>query len=82
MRSRPRLLIVDNYDSYTYNLVHLVIACDQSDGHPPLVIKNDDPYFSAMSHLELCSLICENFDGVIISPGPGRPDNLEVQAVH
>ncbi len=54
------ILIVDNYDSFTYNLVHLVAAVA---GEMPHVIRNDQP------------LPNRSFDRVIISPGPGRPDN-------
>ena len=38
--SRPRLLLVDNYDSYTYNLFqYIAVVC----GITPEVIKNTDP---------------------------------------
>ena len=33
-----RTLLVDNYDSYTYNLYHLIAAVD---GAPPVVVRND-----------------------------------------
>ena len=58
-----KLLIIDNYDSFTYNLAQLVAAASGSD---PIVLRND-----AVSESELRSM---NFDAVILSPGPGRPD--------
>ena len=58
-----RTLLIDNYDSFTYNLYHLIAAVN---GCPPLVIKNDDPDWEAD--------MVYGFDNVVISPGPGRPD--------
>jgi len=53
-----KLLIIDNYDSFTYNLVQLVEQAGVSDF---LLIKND----------ELRNLKAADFDKVMISPGPG-----------
>lgn len=57
-----RTLLVDNYDSYTYNLYQLSA---EVTGTEPIVFRNDDP---AWESLDLTS-----FDGAIISPGPGHP---------
>lgn len=55
------ILIIDNYDSFTYNLVHLVGRhTDDLE-----VIRNDD-----MTVEEVETLAPE---GILISPGPGRP---------
>jgi len=53
-----KLLIIDNYDSFVYNLVQLV---EQSGISNYRIVKND----------ELLSLKKSDFDKVIISPGPG-----------
>ncbi|MTI88017.1 MAG: aminodeoxychorismate/anthranilate synthase component II [Balneolaceae bacterium] len=55
------ILIIDNYDSFTYNLVHLVAA--ETDDYK--VVRND-----AMTLEEVKEL---NPDKILISPGPGRP---------
>jgi len=57
-----KLLLVDNYDSFTFNLYQL--AADVF-GAPPVVVRNDAPW-------EL--IANEKFDAAIISPGPGTPE--------
>lgn len=57
-----RTLIVDNYDSYTYNLFQLAA---QVYGVEPVVLTNDDE--------EWARLDLGRFDALIVSPGPGRP---------
>ncbi len=59
-----RTLLVDNYDSYTFNLFQLIAAVN---GAEPVVLVNDDP--------ALRSLPAGSFDNVVISPGPGRPEH-------
>ncbi|MGF3141450.1 aminodeoxychorismate synthase component I [Facklamia sp. P13064] len=61
-----KFVIIDNYDSYTYNLFQLIAKVTQE---VPLVIKNDQ-----MSYEEFKLL---DFDAVVISPGPGSPENPE-----
>jgi len=58
-----RLLLVDNYDSFTWNLAHLFGGIDGVDVD---VIRNDDP--------RLADGVTARYDGVIVGPGPGRPE--------
>lgn len=55
-------LIVDNYDSFTHNLVHLVTM---AGGTEPRVVANDEKIGNRARSM---------FGSVIISPGPGRPE--------
>lgn len=59
-----RTLLLDNYDSYTFNLYQLIADIN---GQEPVVMVNDDPMLS--------SLRLEDFDNIVVSPGPGRPQN-------
>lgn len=56
-----RTLLIDNYDSFTYNLYQLI---SEVNGIEPTVVRNDEA-----GELELT-----RFDNIVISPGPGRPD--------
>ncbi|HEY2768741.1 MAG TPA: aminodeoxychorismate synthase component I [Solirubrobacteraceae bacterium] len=56
-------LLVDNYDSYTYNVFHLLAAVS---GEEPIVVHNDMVSWRALSRWD--------FDAVVLSPGPGRPE--------
>jgi anthranilate synthase/aminodeoxychorismate synthase-like glutamine amidotransferase len=60
------ILIIDNYDSFTYNLVHIVagVTVDYQ------VIRND-----ALSVDEVRAL---NPEKILISPGPGRPEDAGI----
>ncbi|GGX93307.1 aminodeoxychorismate synthase component I [Streptomyces hiroshimensis] len=57
-----RTLLVDNYDSFTYNLFHYLARVN---GQPPEVVRNDDPDWHPGRLAE--------FDNVVLSPGPGTP---------
>ncbi|WP_336083423.1 aminodeoxychorismate synthase component I [Nocardia sp. SSK8] len=59
-----RTLLIDNYDSFTYNLYQLI---SEVNGSEPTVVRNDDVP-------DLVALELSRFDNVVISPGPGRPD--------
>ena len=57
-----RVLMVDNYDSFTYNLVHLLEAL----GAEVVVRRNDE------ISVEQAAAIAP--DRLVVSPGPGRPE--------
>ncbi|WP_062992368.1 aminodeoxychorismate synthase component I [Nocardia anaemiae] len=59
-----RTLLIDNYDSFTYNLYQLI---SEVNGEEPTVVRNDEVD-------DIAGLRLERFDNVVISPGPGRPD--------
>ncbi len=60
------ILVIDNYDSFTYNLVHLVGGVTEDYR----VVRNDQIDLGEIAELAP--------DGVLISPGPGRPDEAGV----
>ena len=57
----PRIVVVDNYDSFVYNLVQYLGEL----GAAPEVVRNDE--------LTTAELLDRAPDGVLISPGPGTP---------
>ena len=60
-----KILILDNYDSFTYNLVHMV---EDITGEYPTVFRNDE-----ISIEEI-----KAYDLLILSPGPGIPDEAGI----
>jgi anthranilate synthase/aminodeoxychorismate synthase-like glutamine amidotransferase len=64
-----RVLVVDNYDSFTYNLVQYVGAL--TDPAPDIeVVRND--------HATVDELLLRGYDRVIVSPGPCTPDEAGI----
>ncbi|MFF0456317.1 aminodeoxychorismate/anthranilate synthase component II [Nocardia africana] len=59
-----RVLVVDNYDSFVFNLVQYLGQL----GAEATVWRNDDP------RLQDTDAAAADFDGLLISPGPGTPD--------
>ncbi|MGO9344452.1 MAG: anthranilate synthase component II [Acidimicrobiales bacterium] len=59
----PRVLLVDNYDSFVYNLVQELGEL----GAEPVVRRNDA--------IDVAGIRSEHPDGIVISPGPGRPED-------
>jgi len=56
------ILVVDNYDSFTYNLVQLLAE----RGGEPMVLRNDAESAATM--------LARRPAGIVLSPGPGRPE--------
>ncbi len=59
------ILIIDNYDSFTYNLVHMV---ENITGKYPAVFRNDEISIEEIN----------NYDLLILSPGPGIPNEAGI----
>jgi len=57
------ILIIDNYDSFTYNLYQQIAGL----GHDAQVVKNDEISLANIKKLAPTH--------IVISPGPGRPDS-------
>ena len=64
--SKPKLLLIDNYDSFTYNLVQAFLVMDVE----VLVYRNDE--------ITVAEALALNPTHLCISPGPGRPDGAGV----
>lgn len=65
IKSAMKLLVLDNYDSFTYNLVHLVEKVSEI---PFEVHRNDKITLSEVAA----------FDKVLLSPGPGLPKDAGI----
>ncbi len=62
----PRVLVIDNYDSFVYNLVQYLGEL----GAHPIVFRNDEITIDEARALQP--------DGVLLSPGPGRPEDAGI----
>jgi len=67
-----RVLVIDNYDSFVYNLVQELGEL----GADPVVYRNDA--------IDVAGIRAEAPDAVLISPGPGRPDDagISLSVIH
>ena len=61
-----KLLLVDNYDSFTWNLVQEMGQL----GAELEVVRNDQ--------ITLDEIAAKNVDGIVLSPGPGRPEDAGI----
>jgi anthranilate synthase component 2 len=59
-----KILVLDNYDSFTYNLVHIVRAL----GYPMDIYRND----------KIALEDVKQYDKIMLSPGPGIPDEAGI----
>ena len=66
MARAPRIAVVDNYDSFVYNIVQYL----GEQGAEPLVYRHDEITVDELQALEP--------DGVLVSPGPGRPEDAGI----
>lgn len=62
----PKILVIDNYDSFVYILVQYLGEL----GAEPIVVRNDE--------MTLAELKALKPDGILISPGPGRPEDAGI----
>ena len=62
-----KILVIDNYDSFVYNLVQYLAQL----GADVQVWRNDDPRFADPD-------FAQEFDGILLSPGPGIPEEAGV----
>jgi len=62
----PRILVIDSYDSFVFNLVQYLGEL----GAEPVVYRNDA--------LTVDDAVALRPDGVLLSPGPGRPENAGI----
>ena len=60
------ILVIDNYDSFTYNLVQLLLEL----GAEVDVVRNDVETVD--------EVLARGADGIVVSPGPGRPENAGI----
>ncbi|HNN01493.1 MAG TPA: anthranilate/aminodeoxychorismate synthase component II, partial [Turneriella sp.] len=62
-----RILLVDNYDSFTYNLYQYMGEVMEESGKPFRidVVRNDEKSYEDLNSA--------SYDRVVISPGPGNP---------
>lgn len=71
-QSTGRVLVVDNYDSFVYNLVQYLGQL----GVEAVVWRNDDPALTDENgefSTDSLRAAVDGFDGVLLSPGPGTP---------
>jgi anthranilate synthase component 2 len=60
-----KILVIDNYDSFTYNLVHYI---EKLTGKSPAVCRNDEVTLEKV----------QDYDKILLSPGPGVPSDAGI----
>lgn len=66
------ILVIDNYDSFTYNLVQYLGELGQT-----IEIARDIEVFRN-DQITLADIVAKKPDGIVISPGPGTPDDAGI----
>ncbi len=61
-----KILVLDNYDSFTYNLVHIIRALGYNDALD--IYRNDQISLNTV----------DNYDKILLSPGPGIPEEAGI----
>jgi anthranilate synthase/aminodeoxychorismate synthase-like glutamine amidotransferase len=64
--SEPRVLLLDNHDSFTWNLAHYL----EESGAAVQVEQSDA--------VDVAWVLAREFDGIVLSPGPGRPEDAGI----
>lgn len=64
--SRPHILVIDNYDSFTWNLVHYL----HDVGADTQVMRNDE--------MSAAMVLSGDPDGIVLSPGPCTPNEAGI----
>ena len=64
--SRKKILVIDNYDSFTWNLVHYL----EELGADTTVVRNDE--------LTVAEALAQGADGILLSPGPCTPNEAGI----
>ena len=66
---KPRILLIDNYDSFTFNLFQQIAGL----GVDVRVVRNDAIDLAAVDEIDP--------DHIVLSPGPGRPDRTRPRSM-
>ena len=61
-----KVLLIDNYDSFTFNLYHYISSLNVKVD----VVRNDK--------INSKEIIKKKYDKIVISPGPGNPNHLAI----
>ena len=62
---KEKILVLDNYDSFTYNLVHYI---EENPQYEVAVFRNDEITLDEV----------DNYDTIVLSPGPGLPKDAGI----
>ncbi len=66
-QKRKKILLLDNYDSFSYNLAHYLL---QSEDIELEIYRNDQ--------IDIMTITDKGYDGIVLSPGPKRPSDAGI----